>query len=121
MTQTKAIATTQMPPAISIGSWTRATSTGVAAASAPSDAAAASNRDQRAAAKASSATLNMTGSSCPERCATTTGTTIATETAASGTPGANAHRLQAATGTAVRARSAADDGCVIAATRLNAS
>ena len=63
----------------------------------------------------------MTGSSSPERCATTTGTTMATETAASGTLRAKAHRLQAATGTAVRARSAADDGWVIAATRPNAS
>jgi hypothetical protein len=52
----------------------------------------------------------MTGSSCPERCATTTGTTMATETAASGTLRAKAHTLQAATGTTERARSAADDG-----------
>ena len=44
----KTIATTQMPTATSIGSWIEATSTGVAAASRPSDAAAASDRDQRA-------------------------------------------------------------------------
>ncbi len=37
------MATTQMPTAISIGSWTTATNTGVDAASAPSDAAAASD------------------------------------------------------------------------------
>jgi hypothetical protein len=63
----------------------------------------------------------MTGSSCPERCATTTGMTMATETAASGTLGAKAHRPKATTGTAVRTRSAADEGWVIAATSANAS
>ena len=57
----------------------------------------------------------MTGSSSPERCATTTGTTMATETAASGTLRVNAQRHQAPTGTRARAVSAADDGCVITA------
>src|SRR5215207_10289744 len=117
----KTMPTTQRATATSIGSWTRATSPGVAAVSTPSDAAPASDRDQRAAAKASRTTLNMTGSSCPECCATTTGTTIATETAASGTLQAKAHRLQAATGTAVRTMSVADEGWVIAATSANAS
>src|SRR4029453_15015095 len=110
MTQMNAIATTQMPTATSIGSWASATNTGVAAASRRRDAQAPSDGDQRAPANASRATLNMTGSSSPERCATTTGTTIATETAASGTLGAKAHRLQAAAGKAVRATSAVDDG-----------
>jgi hypothetical protein len=79
------------------------------------------DRDQRAAPKESRQALNMTGSSSPERCTTTTGTTMATETAASRTLRAKAHRPKAATGTAVRARSAADDGWVTAATRANAS
>jgi hypothetical protein len=46
---------------------------------------------------------------------------MAREAATSGRRRVNAHRLQATTGTAVRARSNADDGCVITATRANAS
>src|SRR5262245_35603431 len=120
-THVNAMATIQMPTATSAGSWIHATSTGVATATKPSGTETGTDRDQRALAKESRQALNMSGSSSPDRCATTVGTTTATEAAISGTLGAKAQTPKAATGTAARMRSPAEDGWVIAATRPNAS
>ena len=76
----------------------------------PSAAAALSDTDQRPTTKASRETSNMSGSSPPERCATTTGTITATETANSGTPGTKTHKPKATTGIATNTRSGVDDG-----------
>jgi hypothetical protein len=95
----------QIATATSAGSWTRATSTGDAAASMPSGTALLSDGDQRPTTKARSDASNMIGSSSPERCATTTGTITAIERAGTGVAGTKAQMAKAATGRNARRRS----------------
>ena len=105
----------QIGTATSAGSWIKLTAIGAATASKPSAAATVSDGDQRATTNARSE-LEHQRLEQSRRCARTTGTTTATDTALSGTPGTWAHTLKATTGTATRARSAADDGSARAAT-----
>ena len=78
---------TQLPTAISDGSWIKLTATGERTASSPSATAAKSDRAQTATTKASKQASKKSGSSCPERWATTTGTSTASDSANSGTLG----------------------------------
>src|SRR5690242_9378462 len=110
----------QMPTLISDGSWITLTTIGEAAATTPSATAVASDLDQRPTTKARSESSNMSGSSCPERCATTTGTTTATEISGSGRAGKDAQMPRATTGTAARTKPSADDGSTETATTATA-
>ena len=71
----------QMPTKISGGSWIRLATTGAVSASRPSAIAARSDGAQQPTTKASRDTSNRSGSSCPVRCATTTGTSTARDSA----------------------------------------
>src|SRR5262249_17459344 len=95
----------QIATAISDGLWTRLSATGVATARMPTAIPISTDGDQRATTNASSEASNISGSSWPDRCATTTGTTTATATRGSGTLGAKVHSAKAATGTATKIKS----------------
>src|SRR5262249_46401179 len=112
----------QTATAISEGSWSTLTATGEATATRPSAFAVVGDGAHRPTTRASSDAWNMSGSSWPDRCATTTGTSTATDRATRGTFGRKAHRVNAATGRDASTRSAAstrpasDDGSVVTAT-----
>src|SRR4029453_4130477 len=112
---------TQIATATSAGSWTRATSAGVAAARIASGTEDPSDGDHRPTTKARTDASNIRGSRSPARCASTTGAITATDRASSGVLGTKAQRAKAATGTAASKTSTGDEGWVIAATKATAS
>src|SRR5215213_4057485 len=105
----------QIPVEISDGSWTRVAATGASSASTPNATASVVDGADRPMTNASTDTSNRSGSSCPERCATTAGTITASDSASNGTPRTNAHTRNGAAASPQRTRSAPDDGSATAA------
>ena len=116
MTHGKRIPRTQIAAEISGVSWTSTVAIGASAASRPRASASRIDGDQRAMTKDSSEASKRIGSRPPVRCATTTGTSTASATAASGARGTHVHTAKATTEIAAMAALTAEDGSATAAT-----
>src|SRR5215207_5736170 len=114
-THGKAMPRIQIPVEISDGSWITAAITGASSASTPSSADSLVDEADRPITNARRDTSKSSGSSCPERCATTAGTITASDSASSGTPVTRAHTRNGAAASAQSTRSAADAGSATAA------